>query len=182
MTAPNEAYVTLARITKTQGRRGEVACEILTDFPEKFAERARVFLLYPKSTSSKHLELTVEDHWFHKDRVVLKFAGIDSISEAEGLVGCEVQIPESERAPLEPGAYYISDLAGCTLLNGNVAVGTITTLRTVSGGVPLLVVQSPSQPPGELEIPFAEAYLECVDLDAKLVRMNLPEGLLDINS
>lgn len=174
-----QPFLTIARVAKTQGRKGEVACDLFTDFPEKFAERKRVLLWNPKSPAAARREATLEEHWFHKGRVVLKFAGIDSISDAETLIGCEVQIPESERAPLEQGAYYISDLAGCTLLDGDRPIGTIRDVNTATGGVPLLVVNSER---GELEIPFAEGYLVAVDLSAKQVRMRLPEGLLDINA
>ena len=95
-------FVTLARVFKTQGRIGEVACEILTDFPEKFAERKRLLLFNPKRPADERREFILESHWLHKGTVVLKFAGIDSITDAELLIGCEVQIPESERAPLDP--------------------------------------------------------------------------------
>ncbi len=47
--------------------------------------------------------LQVEQHWFHKGHVVLKFAGVESISDAERLAGMELQIPEEQRAPLEDG-------------------------------------------------------------------------------
>jgi ribosomal 30S subunit maturation factor RimM len=80
---------------------------------------------------------------------------------------------------LEGGAYYISDLAGCTLFDHGSAIGEILDVNTASGGVPLLVVQRGNE---KLEVPFAESYLELVDLAAKQVRMNLPEGLLDINT
>ena len=179
-TPPSEDdFITIARISKTQGRRGEVACVIHTDFPEKFAERRRVFLWSPRTKSQR--EVVTTEHWFHKGMVVLKFEGVDSISEAEALIGQEVRIPEAERAQLESGAYYISDLAGCTLFDKNSAVGEILDVNTASGGVPLLIVKGHKQDE-KLEVPFAESYLESVDLAAKQVRMNLPEGLLDINS
>jgi 16S rRNA processing protein RimM len=174
----NEDFVTLAIIAKTQGRHGEVICNILTDFPEKFEERKRLFLWRPEKKGER-CEIKLEDHWFHKGRVVLKFAGIDSINDAEPLVGCEVQIPESERAPLEEGRYYISDLKGCTLFNGDQAVGTVTDVNTdMAGAAPLIVVKTAK---GEVDVPFAEAFIVSVDVAAKELRMNLPAGLLDVN-
>ena len=58
-------------------------------------------------------ELQLEEHWFHKGGVVLKFAGVDSISDAERLAGMELQIPREQRAELEAGAAYVSELVGC---------------------------------------------------------------------
>lgn len=177
----DEEYVTIARVAKTQGRRGEVGCVVYTDFPEKFAERNRVFLRDAKAAAADGRErraLIVEEHWFHKGMVVLKFRGVDSITEAEALIGQEVQIPESERAELEAGAYYISDLAGCRLFDRGVEIGEITDVNTANGGAPLLLIKRDEV---ELEIPFAESYLESVDLTARQVRMKLPEGLLDVN-
>jgi 16S rRNA processing protein RimM len=169
-------FITIARVSKTQGRRGEVACVIHTDFPEKFAERRRVFLWDSHTTNQR--EMVVTEHWFHKGMVVLKFEGVDSISEAETLIGQEVRIPEAERAQLEAGSYYISDLAGCTLFDHGNAIGEIVDVNTASGGVPLLIVKRGDE---KLEVPFVESYLELVNLAAKQVRMNLPEELLDIN-
>ena len=95
---------------KPQGRRGEVAAELHTDFPERFAERKRLYALAP---DGHRRELELESHWLHKGRVVLKFRGVESISAAEGLAGCEIQIPCEQREQLEAGAEYISDLVGC---------------------------------------------------------------------
>ena len=68
-----EEFITIARVAKVQGRRGEVAADIHTDFPERFAERKRLFAL----TSSGRREVHVEEHWEHKGRIVFKFAGVD---------------------------------------------------------------------------------------------------------
>ena len=81
-----EDFITIARVTKTQGRVGEVAAALLTDFPERFATRKRLFAM--SEGNKPRRELQVENHWFHKGQVVLKFAGVDSISQAEELIGC----------------------------------------------------------------------------------------------
>ena len=99
---------------RPQGRHGEALAELLTDFPERFAERKRLFLLSSKS-SPRPIDL--ERHWLHQGRIVLKFAGIDSINDVETLRGLEVAIPKAERAPLEDGAIYIADLVGSTLID-----------------------------------------------------------------
>ena len=182
-------WVWLARIRRTQGRKGEVFAELLTDFPEKFAERRRLWLLKSNSTAGAEVpdearEATLAHHWMHKGGVVLHFAGVDSISAAEELSGCIVAIPQAERAQLDEGDVYIGDLIGCVLLDVAGAdpkvVGEIEDVDRSAGPVAILVVRGESI--DEILIPFAKDYLRHVDLNAKRVEMALPEGLVNLNS
>ena len=172
-------FITLARVVKTQGRRGEVAVELRTDVPDRFREGMRLWALLETQTNERR-EVQVEDLWPHKEWLVLKFQGIESISDAEALVGAELQLPRSERAVLEPGRTYLSDLVGCTVFDGEREIGPIEDVTFGAGEAPLLVVRSGANLP--YEIPFAEAYLAQVDLERKQIRMRLPEGLLDVNA
>src|SRR5207244_932713 len=95
------------------------------------------------------------------------------------LVRCELQVPQTERAQLEPGAAYVSDLVGCRLLDHEWEVGVVSDVRFGAGEAPLLVVGSGKN---ELEIPFAQEFLVGVDLECKRIEMNLPEGLLEVNA
>ena len=180
MTAP-EAWTWLARVLRTQGRKGEIFAELLTDFPEKFADRKRLWLI-SEDGSAPPREVELAHHWMHKHGVVLHFAGIDSISAAEALTGLIAAIPRSERMALGEDEAYISDLVGCTLVDvvggDAVQVGEIKDVDRSSGPVPLLVVRGPS---GEILIPFAKSYLRKIDLDARRVEMALPEGLANLN-
>ena len=124
-------------------------------------------------------ELKIEDAWPHKNYVVLKFAGVDSISDAERLVGSELQVPSDQRAPLEPGAAYVSDLLGCALFDRGREIGIVSDVRFGAGEAPLLVVRSGKT---EFEIPYAQEFLRQVDLEQKRIVMTLPEGLLDVNA
>lgn len=123
--------------------------------------------------------LEVEDVWPHKAGLVLKFAGIESISEAEVLVGSELQVPRSERARLEPGWSYISDLIGCTVFDGARKIGLVADVRFGAGEAPLLIVRSGKR---EHEIPYAEAYLERGDLERRELHMQLPDGMLELDA
>jgi 16S rRNA processing protein RimM len=190
------AWVWLARIRRPQGRKGEVFAEILTDFPDKFAERKQLWLLpsdvsaqagaaagtgaRPAAKAPRQVEL--ENHWLHKGGVVLHFAQVDSISAAELLAGMIVAIPRAERAELDEDAVYVGDLIGCTLVDvagaEAVAVGAIEDVDQSGGAAPLLVVRGAK---GEVLVPFAKSYLCKVDLEAKCVEMELPEGLVDLS-
>ena len=174
---PNDEFITLARVVKTQGRHGEVAVEVHSDVPDRFTERMKLQAL---DRSEGRRELQVESLWPHKGLLVLKFRGIDSMSDAEGLIGAELQVPRVERAGLEQGWTYVSDLAGCTLVDNGQELGTIEDVQFGAGEAPLLVVVGKTGK--KFDVPFAEAYLEAVDTTRKQVRMKLPEGLLEINA
>jgi 16S rRNA processing protein RimM len=173
-------FVTLAKVTKTQGRKGEVAAALLTDFPERFATRKRLLAFEGDARGGRRRELELENYWLHKGGVVLKFAGMDSISQAETLVGCEIQIPRSERAELPQGSFYIADLIGCAVRDARGEIGRIRDVQFGAGEAPLLVIEAR----GEKEIlaPFAWEFLESVDLERKQVSMKLPEGLLELDA
>jgi 16S rRNA processing protein RimM len=136
--------------------------------------------LWALGKDSQRREVLIEELWPHKGLLVLKFEGVETISEAEELIGAELQLPSSERAELEPGWTYLSDLVGCTVFDGNREIGPIEDVSFGAGEAPLLVVKSGSKLP--YEIPFAQAYLEKVDLERKQIQMRLPEGLLDVNA
>jgi 16S rRNA processing protein RimM len=173
----NPGFITLAVVIKTQGRRGEVAAELHTSVPERFHEGMQLWAL---SKNDERRQVRLEEFWPHKEFLVFKFEGIESISDAETLVGAEIQVPRSARAELESGWTYLSDLVGCTVFDGDREIGPIRDVQFGAGEAPLLVVEGRAKLP--YEIPFAEAYLERVDGARKQVRMHLPEGLLDVNA
>lgn len=173
---------------KPQGRHGEVLAELHTDFPERFAERRQLWGLSPDGSRR---ELQVEEHWFHKGGVVLKFAGVNDISAAEQLAGLELQVPQEQRSALEVGAAYVSDLVGCDVWDGQRFLGRVSDVQFGAGEAPLLVVTLPvcaARPMGregkttELLVPFAEEFVTKLDLEGRRIDMQLPEGLLDVDA
>ena len=166
-------------MVKTQGRRGEVASEVLSDVPGRFTIGMRLLAL-PRQPEGRRRELEVEELWPHKGLLVLKFVGVDSISEAEALVGSELQVLRSERSQLQAGWNYVSDLVGCAVLDHGRDIGRIEDVQFGTGEAPLLIVRDASA--RLLEVPFAEAYLDAVDVERKQVRMKLPDGLLEVNA
>jgi 16S rRNA processing protein RimM len=166
-------------VVKTQGRRGEVAAEIFSNVPDRFAAGMKLLAL-PRESSTGRRELEVEEIWPHKGLLVLKFAGVDSISDAEALVGSELQVPRSRRSELQAGWNFVSDLVGCAVLDHGREIGRIEDVQFGAGEAPLLIVRDGAAKP--VEIPFAEAYLDAVDVEGKQVRMKLPEGLLEVNA
>ena len=162
-----------------QGRRGEVLAELHTDFPERFEQRRKLWLLAPDGSRR---EMELEEHWFHKGGVALKFAGVECISDAERLAGCEVQVPREQRAELEDGA-YVNEIVGSDLWDGERFVGRVSDVRFGAGEAPLLVVKLPvCAAQDEVLVPFAQEFVKQFDVAGKRIDMQLPEGLLDVNA
>ena len=116
-------FITLARVVKTQGRHGEVAAEVHSDIPDRFTVGMKLFALGKSGDSRREVE--IESLWPHKGLLVLKFVGVDSMSDAETLIGSELQVPRTERAELEPGWNYVSDLVGCAVFDHGNEIGRI---------------------------------------------------------
>ncbi|MCU1227084.1 MAG: rRNA processing protein RimM [Edaphobacter sp.] len=188
------SWIVLAHLLRPQGRKGELLAELLTDFPERFEGGRRVFLAPPNFAGSEAETRPAEvlAFWLptgkNEGRIVLHFAGVDTISDAELLAGVDVIVPYEERVPLDDESTYISDLIGCTVYNGSTAVGVIADVQfpaTPDGGrrleeaAPLLAVTSPDGE--EILIPFAKAFLIAVNTAAKRVDMVLPSGLVEVN-
>ena len=186
-------WTTLAHLLRPQGRKGEILAELSTDFPERFADHPRVFLAPPDfsgpETAAREAEVTAS--WLptgkNEGRIVLAFAGVDSISAAELLAGLEVIIPSSERLPLEEGADYIDDLVGCTVFDGLSEIGTLESIsfstapdgRKLPEVAPLLSVVT--RRGDEVLIPYARQFLLSLDTSARRIHMALPPGLVDLN-
>jgi 16S rRNA processing protein RimM len=181
----NASWVVLARVVRPQGRRGELLAEILTDFPNSFAQRKQLFLRSEGGEAGADVRpVVLEAFWHHKGRVVLKFTGIDSIGDAEPFRGFEVVVPLSERMPLTEDAVYVSDLVGARVMDVSRVpaedVGEIVDVVPEGPGPAMLVLNTGAREPGL--VPFVKAYLQRIDLAAKRLEMLLPEGLLAIDA
>ena len=167
---------------RPQGRRGEVLAELYTDFLERFAERKQLWGLLPDGSRR---ELQLEGHWFHKGGVVLKLAGVESISDAELLAGWELQLPWEQRVKLEAGSIYVNDIVGCDVWinDGRRFLGRVSEVQFGAGEAPLLVVKLPvCAVQNQVLVPFAEQFVKKFDVAVKRIDMELPDGLLDVDA
>jgi 16S rRNA processing protein RimM len=174
----SEQYLAIARIVRPQGRRGEVAAEILTDFPSRFQALRRAFLAEPGQPLKP---VTLEHAWPHQGRIVLKIAGVDSIESAGHLRGHLVWIPREERMQLPPDHYYFWELKGCRVLSERhgrpCEIGTVTEVEA-TGGVDLLHVATGR---GDVLIPLAQSICTRIDTRLKTIVIDPPEDLLELN-
>jgi 16S rRNA processing protein RimM len=169
-----EELVAVARAVKTRGLRGEIVAELLTDFPERFEGLERLIAV---TADGKRTELKLEEHWFHQQRVVLKFEGYDSVEAASALVGMEFTVLESERVELEEDEFYDWELEGCLVetVEGEQLGRVREIMRT--GGVEMLVVDN--REGRDYLIPMAEEICVEINVRQKLIRVDVPEGLLE---
>jgi len=173
-------WVAIAILGKTRGNRGELLAIPLAGRPERFEGLERVWLFGDQPSLAKGSRFDLESVWLHDGRPVLKFRGVDSISEAELLTGAEVCLPVAERMPLEEGEIYQADLIGCTVVErgADEPLGLVTACQD-NGGANLLVVEQ--REGGELLIPFARAICVEINVAARRIVVDLPAGLKELN-
>ncbi len=195
--SPEQKFVTVARILRARGNKGEVAADLLTDFPERLPEIKKMFLL---AESGARRGVTLRKSWIdrnHPGKGVFHFEGVDSINDAEKLRGLEVQIPFEQRAEVPSGSFFVTDLVGCSVFELAATASRVTSspcslveapallgkVRDVyfpgegQPGTPLLVVDTSR---GELLIPLAEDICTKIDIAARRIEVRLPEGLRDL--
>jgi len=191
-------WVIVARILRPRGNKGEVAAELLTDFPERLTQLREVFLARGDSEPRRH---AIKTCWFsqnHRGQAVFHFEGFTSIADAEKLRGLDVLLPLERRVALPAGQYFVSDLIGCSVFENPASpnalssspslassapsfLGTVRDVQfsgEVVAGTPLLAVDAAQ---GELLIPLAEDICSRIDVAARRIDVVLPDGLRDLN-
>ncbi len=193
-------WVILARVLRARGNKGEVAAEILTDFPERLTRLREVFVGYGDGKNEPR-RLSLQSCWLsqnHRGQAVFHFEGVNSISEAETFRGFEVLLPFEQRVALPAGQYFVSDLIGCSVFENPVSSPIVSSspcslaeapsllgaVRDVQfpgedlSGTPLLEVETSH---GEILIPLAVDICTKIDPAARRIDVILPEGLRDLN-
>ena len=206
------SWIAVVRLLRPQGRRGELLADPLTDQSELLTPGRELWLAKPGASvpsdvsSPRKLEEAWEPTGRNAGRWVLKLSGSESINDAEALAGLELMLPAADLPPLEEDTYFVRDLVGCQLYDGEVCVGTVVGIEYLIGSdgrrqedsAPFLAVElregltpesdAPDEDPGvntkddstsEAElIPFVRMWLESVDLTQRRIVMHLPAGLL----
>lgn len=162
--------VSIARVVRPQGRRGEILIEPLSDRPERFSGLARVFVRGPGGEAR---QVRVTSCWPHRGRFVLKLEGVDSIDDAERYRGLELGISEAELPPLPPGSYYHHQLLGLAVEDSaGATLGRVVEVMETGAGAKVLVVRGAAE---ELLIPFAEGFIKRVEVAAGRLVAERPE-------
>lgn len=202
MSGETQRWVMLARILRPRGNKGEVAAELLTDFPKRLTRLTEVFLGRGGGAGTAEPRvMAVKSCWLsqnHKGQAVFHFAGCNSISEAERFRGLDVLLPIEQRVALAAGHYFVDDLIGCyvfenfpepspvasspcSLAAAPTLLGVVKDVQFTGEGVsgtPLLAVDAPG---GELLIPLAEDICTGINTTERRIDVVLPEGLRNLN-
>lgn len=171
----DDGLVLVGIVARPHGLRGQVIVNPETDFADaRFAPGATVLV----AIDGRLAPLTVSSLRFHQGRPIVAFEGRPTIEAVEGLAGATLWIREAERPALDAGHFYHSDLIGCRVetLDG-AAVGTVTRVADEGGG-PLLVIDAGGE---EVLAPLNEAICRTIDVAAKRIVIDPPEGLLELN-
>jgi len=193
-------WVLVARILRARGNKGEVAAELLTDFPERLTRLKEIFVGNADGKNEPR-RLALKSCWLsqnHRGQAVFHFEGVDSISEAEKLRGFDVLLPFEQRVALPAGQFFVSDLIGCSVFENPASVPMVSsspcslaeapcllgTVRDVQfpgeeiSGTPLLEVETSHD---EILIPLAVDICAKIDTKARRIDVILPHGLRDLN-
>jgi 16S rRNA processing protein RimM len=209
MGARRQKWVALARILRARGNKGEVAVELLTDFPQRLKELKEVYLGDGASDGERGGEprrVGVREFWVdrnHAGQAVYWFEACASISDAEKLRGLDVLIPFEQRVVLPAGQYFVEDLVGCSVFelpdtSANADVAAVASSPCLMSEAPMLIgsvvdVQAIGEEQagtpilvidvrgGELLIPLAEDICRRIDVAGRRIEVVLPEGLRDLN-
>jgi 16S rRNA processing protein RimM len=201
LSAETQRWVIVARILRPRGNKGEVAAQLLTDFPERLTRLTEVFLGASGRAGAEPRLTLLKACWLsqnHKGQAVFHFEGCNSISEAEKFRGLDVLLPIEKRVPLSAGQYFLDDLIGCLVFenfaeppivsSSPCSLATAPSLLGVvkdvqipgegMAGTPILVVDTSA---GEILVPLAEDICTRIDTAARRIDVELPEGLRDLN-
>jgi 16S rRNA processing protein RimM len=193
-------WVLLARILRARGNKGEVAAELLTDFPERLTKLKDVFVGQAGGKDEPR-RVAVKSCWLsqnHRGQAVFHFEGVDSITEAERFRGLEVLLPFEQRVTLPAGQYFVSDLIGCSVFESPNATPVVASSPCSLGeapallgkvldvqipgdeipGTPLLVLDTAQ---GELLVPLAQDICTRIAVSERRIDVTLPDGLRNLN-
>lgn len=168
--------VLVGRIARAQGHRGQVIVDSATDFPEeRYKPGSTVYVRRGESVDP----LIITASRMHQGRPVIAIEGVDTMNAAEDLAGSELRIAIDALQPLPPGMFYEHDLIGCAVdTTEGLAIGVVTKVEGGGEGSRLVVQGSGAD---EILIPMTEAIVTGIDLKARRIVVQPPDGLLDVN-
>lgn len=165
--------VTIGKISRHQGNKGEVRVIPLTDDPERFQFLKSLFLKREDTVLRKE----IQSLRYHKKFIILKLEGVEDIGQARELKDFYVQIPRTEMIPLKEDQYYIDDLLGDMVITSDGHnLGKVVEIVTTAG-TDVFVVQGKEK---EFMIPAArEIIIEIDEVSGKIIINPIP-GLLEL--
>ena len=165
----------VGKIVNTHGLKGEVKIVTWTDYPEVFEN---IKYVYTKQKNKDSIKLTIKNIKYQNNNIVVKFDGIDSIEEAQNFKNTVLTADREMLGELPEGVYYIADLIGCEVYDGEKGfLGKISDVFN-TGANDIYAVSA--QGKKDILVPVIDGVVLSVDIPGKKICVNLPEGLDDI--
>lgn len=201
-------WIEIGMIVSSHGLRGDVKVNSESDFPERFEEPGKRWLLYPNQTIPQPIELLKGYQIPGKNMYIVKLEGVNYRDQAEKLRGCKLLVTSQDLPQLDEDEFHVADLMNLEVYHQETKenIGFVVDLFTA--GHDLLEVQLHKQPileevvtpevskisrkskikkpkrtknkPVTILIPFVKEIVPIVDLENKKIYVNPPEGLLNL--
>ena len=167
--------ILIGRVARAHGNRGEVIVNLETDFAEDRFQAGRIVQV---GAIDRLVPRRIERVRFHQGRPIVAFEGVATMNDAEALAGTDLWMEAADLAPLPPETFYRHDLIGCEVRTGSGEV--VGQVSGVEGTLErsYLVVKGTR---GDVLIPLAAPICLKVDLAARVIVIDPPDGLLDLN-
>lgn len=179
--SPPKGWIEIGKIVSAQGLKGEMRVYPNSDFPERFEQPGQRWLWRSPTSPPESVELVSGRYLAGKGIFVIRLAGIGDRTQAEALCDSVLLVPESDRPLLEEGEFHVVDLIDLTVFEQSTGALIGTVVDVISAGNDLLEVKL-HQPQGKsptVLIPFVEAIVPVVDLQAKRIEISPPPGLIE---
>jgi 16S rRNA processing protein RimM len=164
--------VTVGRVLRPHGVRGEVVVEVLSDVPGRFAAGSR---MTGRRQWAPARPLVIAASRGHKSGAVVRFEGCEDRDRAEELRGLDLEVPRAEVPAAPAGSYYQFELLGCLCRQGGEELGRVVEVVEDGGGL-LLIVEGQGR---RVPVPFVNELLREVDVAEGRIELALPEGLVE---
>ncbi|HHW22157.1 MAG TPA: 16S rRNA processing protein RimM [Clostridiaceae bacterium] len=165
-------YLAVGKVVNTHGVRGELKVMPMTSDLSRF----EYLFFVTVNHGGDYREYRVQNCRIHKNFVLVKLKGIENMNEAEKLKGLELLVHRKHAKPLEEDEFYICDIIGMEVYEGDTFLGILTdVLETGSNDVYIITDKDKN----EILLPALKSVVEKVDLEGRRMQVKIPEGLLD---
>ena len=162
----------LGEVIKSHGLKGEVSILLDVDFPEEYENLESVFL----EQQGRLIPFFIDTIQINQNKALVKFEDVDSIDNAKSILKSKLYLPLLSLPELEQDQYYFHDLVGSEVHENDSLIGIVKEVIDLNGNQ-LLQIDADGK---EILIPLKDEILTKVDVEKKLIQVQLPDGLLDI--
>ncbi|HEY5555731.1 ribosome maturation factor RimM [Acetobacterium sp.] len=168
----NDNIMIIGRILGVHGIKGEIKVLPLTDDPERFFDLETIKI----SKDKNWVDYTITGQRLHKNNVIIYLEGIKTRNDAEALMGQLIAIDRELAVALSEDEYFIEDLLGFTVYNGDEILGKLTDIMQ-TGGIDVYIITGGKK---TYCIPARKIYFEDFNLEEHQIKANIPQEILEL--